>query len=74
MGNSLVDMYAKTFGSIKDAWRMCNKIMHAATLRYGHLECHDIGTCEMQARPESTGTNATQMYVIKLLLALHISA
>jgi hypothetical protein len=49
-------MYAKKFGSIEDAWRMFNKIIHAATLRYIHLECHDIGTCEVQARPESTGT------------------
>jgi hypothetical protein len=67
-------MYAKKFRSIEGAWRMFNKIMHAATLRYGHLECHDIGACEMQARPGSTGTNATQMYVIKSLSPLHMSA
>jgi hypothetical protein len=37
----------------------------------GHLDCHDIGTCEMQAKVESNGiifTNATGRYVTELVM------
>jgi hypothetical protein len=30
-----------------------------AILRCGHLECHDIGTCESQVRAKGTGTILT---------------
>jgi hypothetical protein len=29
-------------------------------LQIGDLDCHDIGTCEMGARPEGTGTISTK--------------
>jgi pentatricopeptide repeat protein len=63
--SGLVDMYAKC-GSIEDAWNVFNKI---ASLRFGDLECHDIGKCEMWARTECTATistNATGRFAAKL--------
>jgi hypothetical protein len=57
VGSSLVDMYAKC-GSMEDA----QSVQQDAVSRCSHLECHGIGTCEMQPRAEGTGTiwtNAT---------------
>ncbi len=49
VGSSLVDMYAKC-GSMEDA----QSVQQDAVSRCGHLECHGIGTCEMQPRAEGT--------------------
>jgi pentatricopeptide repeat protein len=54
VGSSLVDMYAKC-GSIDDAW----SVQQDAISKCGHLEHHDIGTCEMWARAEGTWTIST---------------
>ncbi len=64
VGRSLVDMYAKC-GSMEDA----QSVQQDAVSRCGHLECHGIGTCEMQPRAEGTGTiwtNATGRCVTRL--------
>jgi pentatricopeptide repeat protein len=49
--NSLVDMYAKC-GNMEDAQRVFNKMLsHDVPV----LDCHHMGTCEMQARAEGSG-------------------
>ncbi len=48
----------------------CLKSVQQDTIsKCGNLDCHDIGTCEMQAKVESNGiisTNATGRYATKL--------
>ncbi len=55
-GCSLVDMYMQNVG----AWRMLGECSTRCHLQIGYLDCHDIGTCEMGARPEGTGTISTK--------------
>ncbi len=38
-----------------------DSVQENAILRCGHLECCDIGTCEMQARAEGLGTISTNV-------------
>jgi hypothetical protein len=49
-------MYMKNVG----AWRMLGECSTRCHLQIGHLDSHDIGTCEMGARPEGTGTISTK--------------
>jgi len=56
VGCSLVDMYMQNVG----AWRMLGECSTRCHLQIGHLDSHDIGTCEMGARPEGTGTISTK--------------
>jgi hypothetical protein len=44
-------------------------VQQDAILKCGHLDRHDVGTCEMWARAQGTGTilmNATGGYATKL--------
>ncbi len=54
VGSSLIDMYSKC-GSIEDA----PSVQQDAISNCGHLDHYDMGTCEMRARAEGTGTILT---------------